>query len=463
MAKNPPKKIPAGEYAMKFSRYLIGNFLRMFLLVLLGAVFMFIVIDFVGNIRTWLLRDMADVREYYLAYLPYIVYLVTPVALFIGVVASVGNMSRHLEITAIQQSGRSPFRVLVPVFGVGVLVTLFSFYLDAKILPDANHERYKIMEPLSQQRRDPRIKDKRDFVYISGDRTSWFMRSYGGTTKVGRDVVLLIYRDGDLYERYDAKRLRWIEPDTSAPKSQGSLNKVRKHAVRREEGKSVEKSERTEVAPDSFADSLKQDSLLENEEISWKQKLQKSAGAFWEWAANGFKADDDSVALLEEGYWRLEEGFRRTFLKEGVVQIRHFVRESLKNKTTLLPEDFLDERQRGDEMDAKTILRKIEVQKRSGENTNKLETAYFFKFSGSVMNFIVLLIGAALAHRFSRNGGLSQKFGVGILLVFSYYVVIRIGLKMGENGALYPMLGAWIGHIVFAMIAIWMLYRSFRL
>lgn len=106
------------------------------------------------------MRDLADARAYYLAYLPYIVYLVTPVALFIGVVASVGNMSRHLEIMAIQQSGRSPFRALVPVFLVGALVTAFSFYLDAKVLPDANHSRYKIMEPMSQQRKDPRIRDK---------------------------------------------------------------------------------------------------------------------------------------------------------------------------------------------------------------------------------------------------------------------------------------------------------------
>ena len=171
----------------------------------------------------------------------------------------------------------------------------------------------------------------------------------------------------------------------------------------------------------------------------------------------------DSILEIKPGYWRLEEGYQRVFLKDGSVQIRHFIRESLKGKTSLLPEDFLDERQRGDEMDAQTILRKIEVQKRSGENTNKLETAYFFKYSGSMMNFIVLLIGAALAHRFNRNGGLSQKFGIGILLVFSYYVIIRIGLKMGENGALSPMLGAWIGHIVFAVVAVWMLRRSFRL
>ncbi len=413
---------------MKFSRYLVLHFLKMFLLVLLGAVFMFIVIDFVGNIRTWLARDLADARAYYLAYLPYIVYLVTPVALFIGVVASVGNMSRHLEIMAIQQSGRSPFRALVPVFLVGALVTSFSFYLDAKVLPDANHSRYKIMEPMSQQRKDPRIRDKRDFVYISGDKTSWFMRSYGGAARLGRDVVLLVYRDGDLHERLDARRLRWVEPDTV-------FAKVRKEP---ESGK-----------PATRKSARKMNSNAAEEPIETAQDTGRNVPRI--------------VESIEPGYWRFEDGYKRTFLKDGTVETRHFVRESLKGKTSLLPEDFLDERQRGDEMDAKTILRKIEVQKRSGENTNKLETAYHFKFSGSMMNFIVLLIGAALAHRFNRNGGLSQKFGLGILLVFSYYVVIRIGLKMGENGALYPVLGAWIGHIVFAVVAFWVLYRSFRL
>lgn len=412
---------------MKFSRYLVLHFLKMFLLVLLGAVFMFIVIDFVGNIRTWLARDLLDAKAYYIAYLPYIVYLVTPVALFIGVVASVGNMSRHLEIMAIQQSGRSPFRALVPVFFVGAIVTVFSFYLDAKILPDANHSRYKIMEPMSQQRKDPRIRDKRDFVYISGDKTSWFMRSYGGASKMGRDVVLLVFRDGDLYERFDARRLRWVEPDTVFAAAEGT--------------------EKDEKPGRKSARKLDLDRNLEKPETS------RDSG----------KASPKIIESIEPGYWRFEDGYERTFLKDGTVETRHFVRESLKGKTSLLPEDFLDERQRGDEMDAKTIQRKIEVQKRSGENTSKLETAYYFKFSGSMMNFIVLLIGAALAHRFNRNGGLSQKFGLGILLVFSYYIVIRIGLKMGENGALYPVLGAWIGHIVFAVVAFWVLYRSFRL
>jgi lipopolysaccharide export system permease protein len=378
---------------MKFTLYLLKNFFKLFFLVLLGAVIMFVVIDFVGNIRMWLSRDMKDVVDYYLAYLPYIVYLVTPVALFIAVVASVGNMTRHLEMTAIQGSGRSPLHVLGPVFIVGMVATFFSWYLDDNVLPDANHRRYEIMEPLQQQRKDPRIKDKSNFAFIGSDKSSWFMKHYSGDNKLGRDVVLLLKHDGDLAERYDARRIRWVTPEDSISAADDSARK--KNAV--------------------------------------------------------------------SGYWQLEDGYQRVFHKEGDIAVRYFRKDILGEKTGMRPEDFLNDRQRGDEMNTTMIKARIESLRRSGEDTRKLETAYYFKFSGALMNFLVLLIGAALAHRFNRSGGLSQKFGIGLFLVFSYYIVIRIGLKMGENGALSPMLGAWIGHIVFAVIAIVMLHRSFRL
>ena len=48
-------------------------------------------------------------------------------------------------------------------------------------------------------------------------------------------------------------------------------------------------------------------------------------------------------------------------------------------------------------------------------------------------------------------------------IVFSYYILERIGLKMGENGALTPFMAAWISHYVYALLASIMLYRSFRL
>ena len=151
------------------------------------------------------------------------------------------------------------------------------------------------------------------------------------------------------------------------------------------------------------------------------------------------------------------------FNKDGSVNIFPVRHTSMKGKITTHPNDLINERQLADEMDSKMVKARIDVLRRSGEETRAMETALQFKYSAHWMNLIVLLIGAALCHRYSRSGGLSQKFGVGLLLVFSYYILERIGLKMGENGALSPFWAAWNSHFIYAGLAFVMLYRSFRL
>ena len=363
---------------MKFSRYLIWNFLKMFLIVILGAILVFVVIDFVVNIKTGLARDMKDVGEYYFCYLPYMLYLITPVALFIAVLASVGNMARHLEMSAMQSSGQSPLKTLLPIFLLGILVSMGSFAMSELWLPDANHKRLEVMETNAQKRKNPRVKEKQNFTFIDSEKASWFFRYYSGKNKMGREVVLLLRDQGRLRERYDAKVVRWIE--------------------------------------------------------------------------------EDSVS-----YWMFERGYHRIFHKDGTVDVVPISREKMLDRVNTRPGDLLNERQVADEMNSKMVRERIEVLKRSGEDTNAMETALHFKLSAHWMNFVVLLIGAALCHRFTRSGGLSQKFGIGLLLVFSYYILERIGLKMGENGALTPFLAAWISHFLYGGVASIMLYRSFRL
>ena len=364
---------------MKFSRYLIWNFVKMFLIVVLGAILVFVVIDFVGNIKTWLARDMKDVGEYYFCYLPYMLYLITPVAMFIAVLASVGNMARHLEMSAMQSSGQSPLKTLFPIFLLGILVSFGSYEMSEHWLPNANHKRLEVMETNAQKRKNPRIKEKQNFTFIDSEKASWFFKHYSGKNKFGRDVVLLLREQGRLRERYDAKVVRWMD-------------------------------------------------------------------------------EEDST-----GYWMFERGYRRTFQKDGTVDVVPFVKEKMSGRVNTRPGDLINDRQVPDEMDSKMVRERIEVLKRSGEDTSAMETALHFKLSAHWMNFIVLLIGAARCHRFSRSGGLSQKFGVGLLLVFSYYILERIGLKMGENGALTPFWAAWISHVLYAGVASVMLYRSFRL
>lgn len=370
---------------MKFSRYMLFNFLKMFLLVLCGAILMFIVIDFVGNIRTWLSRETKDAIDYYISYLPYMIYLITPVALFIAVLASIGNMARHLEMSAMQSSGQSPLKTLFPIFLFGLIVSIASYEMSERWLPDANHKRLSTMATNAQQRKNPRITEKRDFTFIDSERASWFFKLYSSKKRIGRNVVLLLRSDGILQERYDAKFVRWVLDST------------------------------------------------------------------------------DVAENTSTGCWLFENGTRREFLKDGSVKSYNIKQQKLCDKVKTMPSDLINDRQTADEMSSKMVIARINVLKRAGEDTRIMETALHFKRSAHWMNLIVLLIGAALCHRFKRSGGLSQKFGVGLLIVFSYYIVERIGLKMGENGALSPFWAAWISHFIYGGVSIVMLYRSFRL
>ena len=359
---------------MKFSLYLLGNFLKSFALISIGSVLVFVIIDFVGNIKMWLLRGMGQIAEYYLNYLPYIIYLVSPVALMLTAVASIGAMARHLEISAMQGAGRGPFRILLPALATGAVITVLLFALGEIILPDANYRRLEIAETRIEQRKNPRIKEKYQFIFIGSDHSDWYFKYYNGMTKKGEQISIVLQNNGKPIARYDAKRIEWTDSS-----------------------------------------------------------------------------------------WVLFDGWARYFSREGDLSAYKFGTMDIKKQTSVLPEDIINERQSHEEMSARQISRRIGILRRSGEDTKKMETQWHFKYSGPVTALVALIISLSLSHKYKRGGSLSQQFGIGIIMTFSYYIVVRVGLQMGENGILEPWLGAWIGHIIYGTLALAMLFRSFRL
>jgi lipopolysaccharide export system permease protein len=359
---------------MKFSKYLLGNFLKSFALIMVGSVLVFIIIDFVGNIKMWLLRGMEQSGEYYLNYLPYIIYLVSPVAVMLAAIASIGAMARNLEISAMQGAGKSPFRILLPVFVAGMVITVLLFGIGEIFLPDANYRRLEIAETRIEQRKNPRIKEKHQFVFIGSDHSDWYFRYYNGITKKGEMISLVLQSNNNPIARYDAKKIEW---------------------------------------------------------------------------------GDSS--------WVLSDGWARFFDRHRNLRAYKFKKLDIGKQTSVLPEDIINERQSHEEMNTRQISRRIEILKRSGEDTTKMETQWHFKYSGPVTALVTLIISLSLSHRYRRGSSLSHQFGIGIILTFSYYIVVRVGLQMGENGILEPWLGAWFGHIIYGTVALTMLLKSFRL
>lgn len=195
---------------MRFSRYLVGQLLRLFFLIFLSALAVFVLIDFVGNIEIWLSKPAHDTLWYYLYYLPQVSYLVMPIIVLLTCVIVIGNMARHLEIAAMKAAGRPVYRLIFPILLFALAITGVMFYLSDRVLPDANHKRLQIAQPKSKSmERNKREVDKYQFVFVGLGNSNYYFQHYNAKELAGEQVTFFTLVNGQVQERWDAESVKW--------------------------------------------------------------------------------------------------------------------------------------------------------------------------------------------------------------------------------------------------------------
>jgi lipopolysaccharide export system permease protein len=81
---------------------------------------------------------LGAVIAYFLWQLPAIVVLVIPMAMLLGMLLALQRLSGESEITALKAGGISLTRLVAPLLGVGLVVSLLALFLQEGIVPYAN-------------------------------------------------------------------------------------------------------------------------------------------------------------------------------------------------------------------------------------------------------------------------------------------------------------------------------------
>jgi len=87
---------------------------------------------------------LPQIAAYYVVQLPQFLMICIPVSLLLSVLFSLSKMSRSNELIAMLASGRSLGRVLLPLLGVGLLLSGFCAVLNYKLAPYASQARVQI-------------------------------------------------------------------------------------------------------------------------------------------------------------------------------------------------------------------------------------------------------------------------------------------------------------------------------
>ncbi len=196
-----------------FDRHLIWRLLKSYVLLISGLIVFFIVLHYVEYIDDFMDRGatMRDVFSvYYPNYVPEIIRLISPLALFLSAVYLTGRLAQKLEISTLQTSGVSIYRLSFSYLAVGILVSVFMFWFNGWIVPETNRVRISFEQEFTKD-----ATGQIEFSNIHRQNRPGSILSVGffdRTSFTASSVSLHTFDNHRrLVERIDATKMSWID------------------------------------------------------------------------------------------------------------------------------------------------------------------------------------------------------------------------------------------------------------
>lgn len=158
-------------------RYILTNFLRVYLYCIAAFLAIWLVFDISDNISTFLddRISLLLVIQYYLAQMPLTMVILLPVSLLLALLFSLSRMSRTNEIVSMLTAGVSMPRLLAPLMGMGLLTAAASGALNFALAPHAEKARKSYFDNAREETRD-RLSGQ--IFRNRADNRTWFIQRF---------------------------------------------------------------------------------------------------------------------------------------------------------------------------------------------------------------------------------------------------------------------------------------------
>jgi len=370
-------------------RYISRKFLFILAFALIAFLSIFIIVDLVERLSDYIDRKVPPVivASYYFYYVPFAIVLVMPIAMLLASMFSMGQLSKDNELTAMKASGVSLYRILAPVFVIGLVVSIGMMAFAEIVVPVANQRKAEI---------------KNEYI--------------------DRLPKTLPTRLSNLYlQEYLG--------------SEGNL------VAGRDEHKNGN-SRRVFIGfYDSREQQAKKISIQEYDGVFIIHRIDANTMA---WDAV------DSVWIARDGYereFRGEQEFATKFDSLALSQL------------TFTPEALTKVQREPEEMSYLELKRFIAEVSNNGGDPQRWMVDLYLKFSFPFANFIIVLFGAPLASGRVKSGG-AVGLALTLVIAFLYFGTVKTGQSLGQNGSIDPMVGAWLGDVIFLVAGVLVLIRA---
>jgi lipopolysaccharide export system permease protein len=127
-------------------RYVLREFLKILLLVLVSVVALFIIVDYTEIARD--VRQNGVSASTLLTYYRFQIFTVLnwtlPISVLVATLITFSMLAKNNEVTAIKSNGVSLYRVGLPIIAIAVLISILSYFILDFVLPYANQRVYEM-------------------------------------------------------------------------------------------------------------------------------------------------------------------------------------------------------------------------------------------------------------------------------------------------------------------------------
>ena len=194
------------------TRYILNEFLKPFLLGVVAFASLLIISELFIQLDKWidLKTPLLVCAEYLLWRTPEWLVQISPVAVLLATLFSLGGLARHNEFTAMKASGLSSYRILLPLLLLCLFLVLGSLLFSEVIVPYAN-QRVDYIYNVKVKHRKIRDYQKQDNLVIAGEEGRMYTIKYlDGEKKLMEEVsVDQFNKDFAMVNQIYAKKAIW--------------------------------------------------------------------------------------------------------------------------------------------------------------------------------------------------------------------------------------------------------------
>lgn len=196
-----------------FEWHIVKRLLNGFVFFVGALIVFFIVLHWVEYSDDFLDRG-ATIREvftvFYPNYIPEIIRLTSPLALFLSCIYITGTLAQELQLIALQTSGVSLYQLMRPYAGVGLFVTVFMFGFNGWVVPKTNEV---VVEYENEYLNPNRRTIKTSEIHRRNGPNSILAVGYYDVDNMRAHNVSLQTIEGrsQLAARLDAEQMEWID------------------------------------------------------------------------------------------------------------------------------------------------------------------------------------------------------------------------------------------------------------